>query len=340
MESYNQSSNELSSSQDPFTKEIPLFVTFVNMVIILIVVLVVITPAAVVINIIWCIRELHTKYYFFVANLLATNIVSIIVQGILQYLLMILYLFDMNSNLAGIALRRSVLLLVTILHLMTVMSPITLAAERMVVIGFPLRHRSIMTTKTVAVILAAMWGISTILTIIIIVIVPVDIIWPLALIDWDILYMPFIVTLRITSAVFIIAANVFLQYKVMISNRKARENDRLGNEQMKRLERLVKLLRAQAKATITLFVVGGIDVVANILIPTLYVVIGLSVDPLTKVYIEQFFLYPLRSSLLLSHPLVYGLYMSKIRKRLPLCTVCERKWKTRRSKVVTLHRQP
>ena len=31
-----------------------------------------------------------------------------------------------------------------------------------------------------------------------------------------------------------------------------------------------------------------------------------------KVYIEQFVLYALRSSLLLSHPLVYGLYMKKI----------------------------
>ena len=108
----------------------------------------------------------------------------------------------------------------------------------------------------------------------------------------------------------------------------------------KNFERLVQLLRAQAKATITFFVVGGIDVLANILIPTLHVVISLSVDPLAKVYIKQFFLYPLKSSLLLLHPLVYGLYMSKIRKRLPLCTVCERQWKICRSKVVTLHRQP
>ena len=45
-----------------------------------------------------------------------------------------------------------------------------------------------MTTKTVAVILAAMWGLSTILATIITVIVPIDIIWPVALVDWDVLY--------------------------------------------------------------------------------------------------------------------------------------------------------
>ena len=184
---------------------------------------------------------------------------------------MILYLLHKNFNPTGVVLKHSVLVLVTVLHLMTVMLPITLAAERIVVIGFPLRHRSIMTTKTVAVILAAMWGLSTILATIITVIVPIDIIWPLALVDWDVLYIPFIVTLQITSAVFIITANAFLQYKVVLSNRKARENCRLGNEEeVKRFEKLVQLLRAQAKATITLFLIGGIDVIANILIPTLY----------------------------------------------------------------------
>lgn len=103
---------------DSFTEEIPLFVSYLNMVIILMVITIVITSAVMVINIIRWTRELHTKYYFFVANLLATNIAIIIVQGILQYLIMILYLLDDNSDSTAVVLKCSVLLLVTMLHLM------------------------------------------------------------------------------------------------------------------------------------------------------------------------------------------------------------------------------
>ena len=120
MESYNQSFDEhFPYLHDAFTKEIPLFVTYLNMVVVLIVTTVVIIPAATIINIIWWTRELHTKYYFFVANLLAINIASITVQCILQYLIMILYLLHKNSNSTGVVLKHSALVLVTVLHLMS-----------------------------------------------------------------------------------------------------------------------------------------------------------------------------------------------------------------------------
>ena len=97
-----QSFNESFTSNNTSTKEVPLFVTYLNMVVILVVTIIVITPAVIVINVIWKNREeLHTKYFVFVANLLATDIASIIVQSISQYLIMILYLVDINSNSTG-----------------------------------------------------------------------------------------------------------------------------------------------------------------------------------------------------------------------------------------------
>ena len=294
-----------------------------------------------VINVIWWIKELHTKYYFFVANLLVTGIASTIAQSILKYIIMIIYLFHKNSNFSATVLKWSVLLVATVLHLMTVQLPITLAVERMIVIGFPYRHRSIMTTKTVATILATMWGLSTIMAITITIIVPIDIAWPLALVDWHPTYAPFIMISRLTSSIFIIIANLFLYYKVTISNRKARENERLGNEaEATKFKKLTQTLKAQTKLTITLLMVGGIDVIANIMIPVLHVIISLTVQPHAKVFVEQFFLYPLKACLLLSHPLVYGLYMKKIRKRLPNWMACQLPWSTRHSKVSTLHQQP
>ena len=338
MESNNQSFTEsLPSNAD--TEKVPLPVTLLNMAVILVVTVIVIYPAVIVINVIWQTRELHKKYFFFVANLLGTDIASITMQSIMQCLIMIIYLLGGNSNFVGTILKWSAIALRTVLHLMTVMLPITLAAERMIVIGFPYRHRSILTDKTAAGILAVMWGVSTILAIIITIVVPVDIIWPLGLVDWDVTYLPFIFFFRLASTVLIVIANVFLKYKINISNRKAKENERLGNqEEARRFEKLGKLSRAQSKSTITLLLAGGIDAIANMLIPFTYVVISLSVEPNAKVYVEQFVLHPLRSALLLSHPLVYGLYMKKIRDRLPRCTVCERQQNISHSRVISLQR--
>ena len=340
MESNNRSLTESLPSIDADTEEVPLLVTLLNMAVILVVTVIVIYPAVIVINVIWQTRELHKKYFFFVANLLGTDIASITMQSIMQCLIMMIYLLGKNSNFAGTILKWSAIALHTVLHLMTVMLPITLAAERMIVIGFPYCHRSILTDKVVASTLAAMWGVSTILAIIITIVVPVNIVWPLGLVDWDVTIVPFFFFFRLVSTVLIVIANVFLKCKINISNRKAAENERLGNqEEARRFKKLSKLSLVQSKATITLLLAGGIDAIANMLIPFAYVVISLSVQPNAKVYVEQFVLHPLRSALLLSHSLVYGLYMKKIRDRLPRCTVCQRQQSISHSRVTSLRQR-
>ena len=169
---------------------------------------------------------------------------------------------------------------------MVILLPITLAVERMIVIVFPYHHKSIVTTKTVAFTVAMMWGLSAILTIIIIAIMPINIAWPLALLYWHSMIYSILIIIRLISIVSIIAGNAFLQYKIAISNRKAKENQRLGNEEeVKELNKLLQAIRTQAKATITLFLVGGIDVIANILLTVMYVVINVSVEPSKIVYI-------------------------------------------------------
>ena len=340
MDSYNQSIGESFSSNITYSEEVPMFVTYLNMVVILMVTTVIIYPAVIVINIIWKTRELHTKYFFFVANLLTTDIIAILTRSTMQYLIMILYLLGLNTESVFIVLKLLVFPMHRLIQLMAIMLPITLAIERMIVINFPYRHRSIMTTKTAIGILAMMWSLLFILTIIITFVVPVDIVWPLALINYHSNIIPFFVLPRLTSAAFIVAANVFLQYKVIMSNRKAKENERLGNEEEKQFQKLVQLLRAQVKPTITLLLVGGIDVLGNILISLMYPIIGFSVQSSMAVYLEQFLMYPMTTSLLVAHPLVYGLYMRKIRDRLPRCMACQGRWIIRNSEVTTLHQQP
>ena len=75
------------------------------------------------------------------------------------------------------------------------------------------------------------------------------------------------------------AANSFLYYQVTISNRKAEENQRLGNEeQVKKFKKFLKEIRAQAKPTMTLFLVGGIDILADVLLIFTYALINISLE--------------------------------------------------------------
>ena len=79
MESNNQSTNVSKSSGDSSsTEKVTLLATYHNMALTLMVVVIVTTPVVMVVCIICKTKELHTKYYFFVANLLATNIINIL----------------------------------------------------------------------------------------------------------------------------------------------------------------------------------------------------------------------------------------------------------------------
>ena len=87
----------------------------------------------------------------------------------------ILYMLTLNSYSAATVLKWLGIAPALLFYLMIVLLPTTIAVERMIVIAFPLHHRSIVTTKRVASVLAAMWVFSAILIIIAISTLPVDI---------------------------------------------------------------------------------------------------------------------------------------------------------------------
>ena len=339
MESYNQSING-SSAND--TEGVPLFVTYLSMAASLTSAIVVIIPAVTIINVIRQTRELHKKYFFFVAQLIATKAASIIVGSVLVHLIIILYLLDLNSDSAVTVLKWIGFIPFSLIYLMANFLPITVAVERMIVIAFPFHHRSIITTKRVVSGLAAMWVLSAIFTTITIITVPIAIVWPLGLIHFHPKVYAVVGVSQLIPMICIVAANSFLKYKITLSNRKAAENQRLGNEEeVKKFKDLLQEVRAQAKATITLFLVGGIDVIANILQTVTYAVIETSVEPSKKLYILIFSYQLIETCGFLSEILVYGFYMKKIRNRLPNWMVCYRQWIIHRhNRVGILHRQP
>ena len=124
----NQSHDGYFPSNDTYT-EVPIVVTYLSMVFRLLMAIIVITPSVMVINVIWQIRELHTKYYFFVANLLATDVAFVIVRSAMECFIIILYLLGLNSDPAAAIVQILVFPVFMVFHLMNILLPITIAIE-------------------------------------------------------------------------------------------------------------------------------------------------------------------------------------------------------------------
>ena len=90
--------------------------------------------------------------------------------------------FEFRLDSTTIILKWLVILPSIVLYLVSILLPITLAIERMIVIAFPYRHRDIMANKTVAIMLTVMWSTAAILATIMVTTGLIDKDWPQALI--------------------------------------------------------------------------------------------------------------------------------------------------------------
>ena len=174
METTNQSSEGSHDSNEI----VPLFVTYLKMLLVLVISSLTITPTLIIVRIIKKTEALHTKYYCLVTNLLITDIAQAVFKFITENLIMITYLLGLNTNAVGEVLFWLVAPLTTTFLIITNLLFITLAVERVVVIGYPYRHRSIMTTRVVRGMVIATWVVSAIAAAIMIVFTPHHIMWP------------------------------------------------------------------------------------------------------------------------------------------------------------------
>jgi len=179
------------------------------------------------------------------------------------------------------------------------------------------------TDKNLAGMIAAVWVVSAALMVIITIVVPVQIVWALAVINFSDEIIPFILFARLTMAAFIIVTSAHLFYKVTESKRKARKNKTQENEeQATRFAKLVQLFRSQSRAIITLKIVGGVDIMANILVCITYGALNHLAEDTTSIYLKEFLMYPMESAIPLTYSLTYGMYTEEIRAKLPKFEDC------------------
>ena len=104
MESSINASNDTNITEllDNFFSDIPLFATYLKILLLLVTIPAIITPAAVIIHIIRKTEELHTKYCLFLVNLLIGNILNII-RYCFEIFIMVLYLLNIRIYINVIA---------------------------------------------------------------------------------------------------------------------------------------------------------------------------------------------------------------------------------------------
>ena len=147
----------------------------------------------------------------------------------------------------------------------------------------------------------------------------------------------------IVTVILILCVNAYLYVQITKSKRKLEENRRVhgrnDNEETKQLKRTYYKFQKQLKTTLSLLILGGIDGIINLL-TMMAVIMNSMLSVSNTLYAFQFIVYPLLCIQLISHSLMYGMYMKPMRRRLCKCQLyrrLQRRFPLRPAKVTVLH---
>ena len=343
MESYINATNQsINGGSDNINFDIPSFATYLNMFFLLVAMPAIIVPAVSVIRVILTTEKLRTVYYLFVINLLATDVLNTLKMAF-EVILMCLHFLGINADSMATFIIYTMLV---IPRIAARLSFINLAIDRAVAIAFPYRHKSIMTYKRAYVMLILTWIISSIMTFIIYLPAPFAFVGSFGIytpVEKPIGRVILFVFLLVLSTILIVCVNVYLYVQIYKSKQKLEENMRThgtADGNIEQLRRTNHKFRKQVKITLSLLALGGVDGIINLLTMITLIVSDRFLSGSTSVYSFQFAAYPLLCVQLMSHSLLYGIYMKDIRKKLCKCYLYQRLKRAlplRPSKVVVLN---
>ena len=329
-----------NSSTDGLHNDVPLLATCLKMMMCLAMIPTIVIPALLVIHVIWKNEQLHTKYYFFVVNLLVVDVATMGRYG-LEIISMVLYLFGLYSEYGVV-----VYVIFTIPRVVVCYAFALLAIDRFICIAFPYRHRNIMTTKVSYTLISVAWLVAACMAFVIGAVSTFKFEPAFGKYTGNSNYKPFIfaaiVLPMLASAVATIFINVYLYYCTVQSNQKLHKNMRLDGgkqQEINRIKRTLHNLRMQAKPTISILILGGIDIILNALQSAIVAIALSHASGPTRSYLSLIS-YLLDWCQLLSHSFVYGFYMKDIRrqlKRYEFYQWIQRLCPTRPSQVVVLN---
>ena len=313
MEAFNDTAKQ-------FTDEVPLFVSYLKMFIQLIAPFVVGIPSVLVLRVIATEKELHTKYYFILVNLLVTDLFGVILENMITFTATGIYVLGIKTKISCIFMKSF-----DVPSSVGQLLFVALGIDRFIAIAYPYRHRKIMSTKTVCSMIIAIWAATISVNGILISATPFQYVqqlgrcYPLSGFPFAFLLKAFV---NLTAVVGMIVINVYLYKKILESNKKHQENMRLGGHSSttnaRKHEAKKERLREHIKPAMSVLLLGGIDAAFNLLQPFIYIPMQviLGNNSITRLYVAEFVARPIQWCQLMSRPLVYGIYMTKIHQRI------------------------
>lgn len=257
-----------------FTNEIPLFVSYLKMFIQLIAPFVIGIPVGLVIRVIVFEKELHTKYYFILANILVTDVLGVVLENFITFTATAVYTLGIETKINCIFMKSF-----DVPSSVSQLLFVALGIDRFIAIAYPYQHRRLMSTKTVCSMIIAIWAIVIGANGIIISATPFQYVqqlgrcYPLG----D--HFPFAYLIKtfinLTAVAGMIAINIYLYKKILESNKRHRENMRLDGHtssmNARKHDNMRKRLREHIKPAVSVLLLGGIDAAFNLLQPLIYI---------------------------------------------------------------------
>ena len=283
-------------------------------------------------------KKLRSKSTFLL-NLLAADVATMLFRWLKNTIIITLYLtgfsIDVNCRLINIPIIAA--------FMATKLLFIPMSIDRFIHVAFPFKYKRIMTTRVTVTTIGFIWLFTFLMSVLVGIGRSAETIPALAACRKFVkpsFFQQALFLVPMTISIIIIAVtSIYLRYRIIKSNRFFHSVKRNVSQQRKAIMagRLVDKLQEQLKPTLSVFIVGGIDGVFNLLFVIVYVVETFyDVTPLTHIYIIDFLWAPMQVCQSLSHALSYGIYRDEVRHKLfswrRLCS-------TKRSKVIVLNRQ-
>ena len=266
-------------------------------------------------------RSLHNIHNVFIAHLMAADAVSALISLMLTSTMMIGY-FTGVGDFIGCHVFRFLLFPVTVIHFTFV----TISVDKVIAITFPLRYREIMKPRVVLAIISIKWVLAVVLSF-------HNLFNPEGFTKVAqfgtcksnsrgllVSLMTFILPIFF-SCLLTVILNIYLTIKAYQIRKKIQEESKLSggnsrnNDQLKALKKKEATIKKHLKPIITLLVVVLGSTSIGLLFPLLF---------LLTVFLESGTLYEevtrhvvgnnIGFTVLLFHPLVYGLYFKQVRE--------------------------
>ena len=320
---------------DQTTTVLPEYLSYIMLFVVLMSIPVVIIPAFSAIVIIIKNKKLQTNNNIFLINLLLTDVGIAVVIWCTKGLLILLYLLGVNDDTDC----RIILIPTMLFVIANKVMFLPMCMDRFIHIAFPFSYKRIVTTNAIMPTIVILWIVVIVTSISLYINEPYayEYIPSLGVCipkEPNIPQLLILLLCFLIPIVLITITSIYLRYRIIKSKNFFHSVKRSVTQERKsnRAGRLAEILEEQVKPTLTVFRVGGIDALLDILMALLFAVVSAFSSTLSVAITAQFVATAIQYIQSANHSLIYN---CDIREKIIGC----KRLRNKHSKVIILHRE-